>query len=143
MVDAPQVVVVDLCVPACEGGRAALQPLEILALGRFDTGSQRPVGKPPEEDDADGDGDDAVDEEHPLEANEAALAVHLLEASRDQAHNSGRDLSGSEVLADAFTRAGRRVEEGEIISHSRPHAGNEDAEQKTEETERDQKLQTL
>ena len=142
MVDAPQVVVVDLCVPACEGGRAAREPLEILGTRGLGAGSQGPVGKPPEEDDADSNGDDAVDEEHPLEADEAALAVHFLEACRHQAHDSGGDLSRSEVLADAFARPRGRVEEGEIIGHSGPHAGNEDAQQKTEETVRGQKLQT-
>jgi hypothetical protein len=37
-------------------------------------------------------------------------------------------------LADAFARPRGRVEEGEVIGHSGPHSGNDDAEQKTEET---------
>lgn len=50
-------------------------PLRALLTRR-----SRTIGKPPEEHEAQGDGDHTVDEEHPLEADEALGAIHLLEA---------------------------------------------------------------
>ena len=73
---------------------------------------ERPVGQPPEQQEADGHGGDAPEEKHPLEADEAAGAVHELEAGRDEADDGGGELGGGEVDADALGHARRRVEEG-------------------------------
>jgi hypothetical protein len=69
-----------------------------------------PIRKPPEKTEAERDGDDAVDEEHPLEADEALGAVHFLETGGYKAHDCGGDLGCCEVLADAFADARRWVE---------------------------------
>jgi hypothetical protein len=71
----------------------------------------RAVGEPPEQGEAQRYGDDAVDEEHPLEADEALGAVHFLEAGGDEADYCGGDLRGCEVLAYAFADARGWVEE--------------------------------
>lgn len=96
---------------------------------------QRPVGQPPQQADAQDDGEGAVHEEHPLEADEAGAAVHLLEAGADEPDDGGGDLGGGEVVADALASAARRVEEGEVVGHAGPHAGNDGAEQETQELE--------
>jgi hypothetical protein len=81
-----------------------------VALGSVFTWWCGSIRKPPEKTEAESDGDNAVDEEHPLEADEALCTVHFLEAGGYKAHHCGGNLRGCEVLANAFADARRRVE---------------------------------
>lgn len=134
VVHALQVVVVDLSVTALQRGRASGYPSEIsLLLGERFPRWNWTVGEPPEEEEADDDGDESVEEEHPLEADQAAVAVHLLEAGGDETDHGRGDLRRGEVLTDALAGAGRGVEEGEVVGHAGPHACDDDAEEEAEE----------
>ncbi|TPX13975.1 uncharacterized protein E0L32_005675 [Thyridium curvatum] len=135
VVHAPHLLVVHGRVLALERLRAGGQPPEPPAARARLPGRQGPVGQPPEQGDAEDDAEQAVDEEHPLEARQALQPVHLLEAGRHEAHDGGRDLRGREVVADALARAGRRVEEGQVVRHAGPHAGDDDAQQEAQELE--------
>lgn len=90
---------------------------------------QRPLWQPPEESDANNYGNDAIDQEHPLEADEPAHAVHFLKASRDKTDNGGGKLCGRKVLADSFADTGGRVEERQIVRHPWPHPGYDDTQE--------------
>ena len=68
-----------------------------------------------------------------METDEAAEGVHLLKTGGDEADDSGGDLGGGEVLTDSFASARGRIEEGEIVGHSGPHACDDDAEEQAQE----------
>lgn len=135
MVHAPQVVVVDLGVAAGQRRGTARDPAQVFLLRRLLARRRGSVREPPEQHDAHGDGDDAVDEEHPLEADQAVGAVHLLEPGGHETDDGGRDLRGGVVLADAFAGPRGGIEQGEIVGHAGPHAGDDDAQDQTEETD--------
>lgn len=124
----------DLGVPPGQRRGAAWDPPEVFARLGILPGDRRPVRQPPQQDDANGDGDDAIHQEHPLEADVASFAVHLLEPGGHQAHDRGGDLRSGVVLADALSGARWRIEEGEIVGHPGPHTGNDNTQEKTEET---------
>ena len=102
------------------------------ALPRL-AGRQGLVGEPPEEQETDDDSHEAVEEEHPPETRETSDAVHELEAGRDEADDSGRDLSGGEVHADPFAGSRGRVEGCEVEGHAGPHSGDDGAEEESKE----------
>ena len=89
MVDPPQVVVVHDGVLALERLRAQGQPGQPLVPGPRLTGGQGSVRQPPQEGDAQDDGEEAVHQKHPAEADQAAEAVHLLEAGGHESHHGG------------------------------------------------------
>lgn len=127
----------DLGILACQyGGRTRQPAQQSLFLRRCLTGDEGALGEPPQQRDAEGGTEDAVDEEHPLEADEAVEAVHFLETRGDEADDCGGELGGGEVVADALAGAGRGVEEGEVVGHSGPHASGDEAEEEAEEEER-------
>ena len=134
MVHAPQIMVMDDGVLARQCRRAARQPQHPFRLGRRGLARREgPLGQPPQQADANQEADEAVKQEHPLEADQAAEAVHELEAGGHETHDGGGDLGRREVPADALTRAGRGVEEGQVVRHAGPHAGDDDAEEEPEE----------
>lgn len=136
VVDAPQIVVMDLCVAARQRGGTLWQPSQIFLSRRNRLPRWSwPVREPPEQGDAEQNGDDAVHQEHPLEPDQTAGAVHLLEPGRNQADHGGRDLGSGEVLPDALPHSRRRVEQRQIVCHPGPHAGDHDPEEQTEETD--------
>lgn len=124
----------DLGVAPFQRGRAPRQPSEILTPFREGfPGRSRSIRQPPNQYEADDDGDQAVEQEHPLEADQAAVAVHLLEAGGHEPDDRGGDLRRGEVLPDALAGARGRVEEGEVVGHAGPHACDDDAEEEAEE----------
>ena len=69
-----------------------------------------------------------------MEPHKAAIAVHFLEASRDQSDDCSRDLRSSEVHADTLAGPRGRVEERKVVCHAGPHACDDDSEKETKET---------
>lgn len=133
MVHPLEVLIVNHGVLALEGlGRCREEPHE-ARLGSLLPRWEGTVGKPPQKHEAEDDGQRAIDEEHPLEAHEPAESVHLLEAGRHEPHDGGRDLGGGEVVADPLPGAARGVEQGQIVAHAGPHAGDDDAQQEAEQ----------
>lgn len=104
-------------------------PTHDTALAR----RQRPIRQPPQQRDAQHHRQRAIHQKHPLEPDEPAQPIHLLKAGTDEPDDGGRDLRGREVVADAAGGALRRVEEGEVVAHAGPHAGDDDAEQEAQE----------
>lgn len=133
VVDAAKIVVVNDGVVAGQGLGASGKPLGQRASGPRLAGRQGPVGQPPEQGDTEHDAEHAVDKKHPAEADQAAEAVHLLEAGRHEAHDGGRDLGGGEVHGNALAGAGRRVEQRQVVGHAGPHAGRDDAEEEAQQ----------
>lgn len=80
MVDAPEIAVVDGGVRARQRFGRRRQPAEPAGPLALPSRGQGPVGEPLQEADAEGHGDEAVDEEHQPEAGEPSDAVHELEA---------------------------------------------------------------
>lgn len=75
------VMVMDHRILALQCGFTVWDPAhQRVPLRAFLARRSRTIRKPPEEHEAKGDGDHTVDEEHPLEADEALGAIHLLEA---------------------------------------------------------------
>src|SRR5690606_28474784 len=100
MVDAPEVVVVYNGLLAGQSLRRWREPLpETTALSHLarDKGT---VGQPPQEDEAEDNGDQAVDQEHPAKADQAPKTIHELEASGHKSDHSSRDLGCGIVHTD-------------------------------------------
>lgn len=134
VVDALEVLVVYDGVFAGQGlGRLGQELEDALAHAGL-SGRQRAVGQPPEQDESEDYCQQAVDEEHPLESHQTAQAVHLLESGRDEADHGSRDLGGGKVLPDALARPRGRIEEGQVIGHARPHAGNDHTQEESEKS---------
>lgn len=125
MIDSLQIMVVDFSVATCQCRTAPWKPTQVLLSGCLLARCSWSIGKPPEEDDTNSDGDDAINQEHPLEADQTLITVHLLKTCGDQTDDSGRNLRSGVVLTDALSGSRRRIEESEVVGHSRPHAGND------------------
>ncbi len=137
MVDSGQVPIMHSCILAVKHWRWAGKILhETMLLWCCLAGNGRTLWKPPEEGDAEGDAAKAPDEEHPLEAYESFLAVHLLEPCRDKSYYSSGKLRGSVIHANPSSGPSWWVEEREIVRHSWPHTGCDNAEEETQEEER-------
>ncbi|KAJ0164131.1 hypothetical protein CTA2_1679 [Colletotrichum tanaceti] len=134
MVDPTKVMVVNDGVLARKGFRCGWKPLQpgrpLTLLSR----RKGAVGKPPEQAETKDDGDEAVDEEHPAETYEATKAIHELEAGRYETHDGSRKLGSRKVHADSLAGPRRRVEQGQIVGHSRPHACNDNAKQEPKQS---------
>lgn len=128
MINSSQVFIVDSCVFPCKSRCALGSPLLPSTSVLDFTRGEWPVWKPPEKSNADNNGDQSVNEEHPLKSDKATLSVHFLKAGRDETYDGGRHLSGCEVTSNAFAGTRRRVEEREVVRHTRPHARNDDTE---------------
>lgn len=133
MVHSPEIVVVHHSVLPCEGlrgcGKELHQAFRLTLLSR----RKRPVGKPPEQREAQNDSQCAIDEEHPLKPDQSSKPVHLLEASTDKTDHSGGDLGGAEVITNPLAGAARGVEQSQVVAHAGPHAGDDDAEQEAQQ----------
>lgn len=84
MIHPLHIMVMDNGIVALQRRRADRNPAhQRAALGSVFAWWRGPIRKPPEKSKAECYGDDAVDEEHPLEADEALGAIHFLEAGGD------------------------------------------------------------
>lgn len=128
-----EIVVVHKGVLTLESLRCCGEVLHKALLDALFARRKRAVRKPPEQHHAQDDGEGAPDDEHPLEPDDPSQAVHLLEPSTHETHDSGRDLRGAEVHADALPGPSRRVEQCQVITHARPHPGDDEAQQEAQE----------
>ncbi|PNY25928.1 Uncharacterized protein TCAP_04124 [Tolypocladium capitatum] len=132
MVDAFEIVVVNKRILARERLGSGRHPLQPPGTPPLLPRGQGPIGEPPQEDEAQHDGDDAINQKHPTEPDEPPGAVHELEARRDEADHGRRHLGRGEVHADSLAGPRRRVEERQVKCHARPHARNHQAQQEAQ-----------
>ncbi|ESU17064.1 hypothetical protein FGSG_13748 [Fusarium graminearum PH-1] len=88
--------------------------------------------KPPEQNEAQNDTNEAVNHKHPSEAHNSSLTIHELKAGRNKTNNSSRDLRCGEVVTNSLPGARWRIEEGEVECHARPHTSNDDSKQEAQ-----------
>ena len=114
MVDAGQVVVVDFRILACQRWWCLRDPSAPACAVANLARCERTVWKPPQKDEAKDHANEAVDQEHPLEAHKAPCAVHDLESSRNETHDRCRDLRSGKVPPNPFASARRWVEQADV-----------------------------
>lgn len=130
MVHSGQFFIVNASILSCEHRWASRQQTSPTdGLFNLLTWRVRTIGQPPEQHDAQDDCQQAVDQEHPLEAYETTESIHLLEPGTDKTNDSGRKLRSGIVMTNTFRTARRWVIQTEIVCHAGPHTSNDNTQQ--------------